>query len=668
MTEPEYVFDIETDGLLDEMTVIHSLCMKELHTGALYSCTDQEGFTHPDPEVTVLSVKEGLELLLEANMCGHNVIKFDIPAIQKIYPWFTPAREQVQDTLILARLIYPEIRDIDFKLRKSLQKKQKLTDDQLKVAWPGRLIGSQGLEAWGTRLGEWKGDYKADREAELAALHEEQGLPKPTKDEKTAYVWGTWNEAMQLYCDQDVTVTEVLYAKLNKTKYSADAIKTERDFAWIMAEMERNGFPFHQEKARTLQHKLLKRRAEIDAELAKAFEPIVDTWMFTPKANNSKLGYVKGVPIEKSETIVFNPGSRDHIARWLKRKYDWKPKEFTEQGKAKVDEQVLKRLPYPEANLLAESFLLDKRLGMLEGRGGKGLIPYGKSGRIHGSITTNGAVTRRCTHQSPNMAQLPATNVPYGKEFRELMHAPEGWTLLGWDASGLELRCFAHYMARYDGGKYTETVLSGDIHWTHVKALGLAGDDEEFDSHNDQHNHARNKVAKRFIYAYLYGAGNEKIGEIVKPKASATAKRAAGKELTDTFLKKTPALKKLKEAILANVAKNKGFIRGIDGGRITVRSEHAALNSLLQSAGAIAVKLATILFYDKLVAQGLKNGEDFQLVAHVHDEVQTLVKKGLEDVVGQTAIEAMREAGDALGFKCPLDAEYDTGESWADTH
>ncbi len=668
MDTPEYGFDIETDGLLEQMTTIHSLCMKELHTGALFSCTDQEGFTHPDPDVTVLSIEEGLKLLLASNMYGHNVIKFDIPAIQKIYPWFTPKREQVQDTLTLARLIYPEIRDVDFKLRKSLAKKQNLNQDELNIVWPTRLIGSQSLEAWGTRLGEWKGDYKVEREAELKATHEAEGLPKPTKDELTAYVWGTWNEAMQVYCDQDVTVTEVLYKKLLRTTYSAQAIELERNFAWIMAEMERNGFPFHMERANKLQHKLLKRKAEIDAELSQAFEPIVDTWMFTPKVNNSKLGYVKGVPIEKSETIIFNPSSRDHIARWLKRKYGWKPTAFTEQGKAKVDEQVLKKLKYPEAALLAESFLLDKRIGMLQGRGGKGLIPYGKSGRVHGSITTNGAVTRRCTHQSPNMAQLPATNVPYGREFRELMYAPEGWTLLGWDASGLELRCFAHYMARYDGGKYTDTVLSGDIHWTHVKALGLAADDEEYDDHNDAHNHARNKVAKRFIYAYLYGAGNEKIGEIVKPKASATAKRAAGKALTETFLKKTPALKKLKEAIIKNVAKNKGFIRGIDGGRITVRSDHAALNSLLQSAGAISVKLATILFYDKLVAQGLKNGEDFQLVAHVHDEVQTLVKKGLEDVVGKTAIEAMREAGDTLGFKCPLDAEYGTGETWADTH
>ena len=313
---------------------------------------------------------------------------------------------------------------------------------------------------------------------------------------------------------------------------------------------------------------------------------------------------------------------------------------------------------------------MDKRLGMLEGKSGKGLIPAARKGggNIHGSVMTNGAVTRRCTHSKPNMAQIPAVNVPYGKEFRELLCAPEGYSLLGWDASGLELRCFAHYMARYDGGKYRETVLDGDIHWTHVQALGLVPEGTEYDEHEDHHNHSRNKVSKRFIYAYLYGAGAEKIGEIVQPKGSAEAKKRAGRKLMTEFLKRTPALKRLKEDLKKVVAKRKMHVVGIDGGLLKVRSDHSALNTLLQSAGAIAVKVATILFYDKLVEQGLHSGEDFMLVAHVHDEVQTLVKKGLEDAVGQAAVEAMREAGDSLGFLCPLDGEYKHGANWAETH
>ena len=659
----ELVADIESDGLLDKMTTIHSLCLIDVETGDQWSCTDHP-FDHPEG-IPVLSIDEGLRFLMTADtVTFHNGIKFDIPAIQKIKPWFSLRRDQVIDTLILSRLIWPEIREQDFALRNHLKKKarkhvpadcedeNKWIHEHIKAQSPPQLIGSHGLEAWGYRLGEWKGDYSKEMKA--------KGLDP----------WANWNIDMQLYCDQDVIAGRKLLQKCRSKGfvYAEKAIEIERDFAIILAEMERNGFPFHMKRATELQRKLMRRHTELQGELQIAFPPIIDKTTFVPKANNSRYGYVKGEPVEKSKEIIFNPSSRQHIARWLKRKYGWKPKAFTETGQPVIDEKVLKKLKFPEAKLLAEYFLLDKRLGMLEGKGGKGLIPSGKSGRIHGQVMTNGAVTRRCTHSKPNMAQLPATNVPFGKDFRELMYAPDDWSLLGWDASGLELRCFAHYMSYFDGGKYTSIVLDGDIHWTHSKALGLVGQDEEYDSHNPDHDYARNKVAKRFIYAFLYGAGAEKIGEIVLPKGTSGAKRKAGTELINTFLKRTPALQRLKDTLAAQIKKQDGKLISIDGGAMHVRSPHAALNTLLQSAGAIAVKVATILFYDKLVAQGLVSGKDFQIVAHVHDEVQTLVKKGLEDIVGRTAEEAMHETTEALGFRCPLAAEYKFGESWADTH
>lgn len=636
-------FDIESDGLLDTMTRIHSIVLVDVDTGQGWSATDHLGYSSPYG-YAVIPVDEALRLLMEADeIIGHNIIKFDIPAIQLVKPWFNVRRQQVTDTLIMSRLIWPEMADVDWTNRRKLGDKYLV---------PTRLMGSHGLEAWGYRLNEWKGDY--------SKVMKDKGLDP----------WAHWNTAMQEYCEQDVEVTLKLHRTIVSKKYAARAVEIERDFAWIIAEMERNGFPFDIAGATKLQHQLMRRQAELHQELQKAFTPITDTWTFTPKGNNKKLGYVKGVPMQRSKEIIFNPASRDHIARWLKLKYGWKPEAYTDGGKAAVDEQVLKRLPYPEAKLLAEYFLLDKRLGMLEGKGGKGLIPAAKKGkgRIHGSVTTNGAVTRRCTHSSPNMAQIPAVTVPYGKDFRELLHAPEGYSLLGWDASGLELRCFAHYMARYDGGKYTQVVLSGDIHWTHTIALGLAKEGEVYDAHNPDHAFGRNKVAKRFIYAYLYGAGPEKIGEIVLPNGSPEEKKKAGKKLTAEFLKRTPALKRLKEDLKKAVAKRKMHVMGIDGGLLKVRSDHSALNTLLQSAGAIAVKLATIIYYDKLVGQGLVSGRDFMLVAHVHDEVQTIVKKGLEDVVGQAAVDAMREAGEALGFLCPLDGEYKFGANWAETH
>lgn len=663
-------FDIETDGLLDALTCIHSLVIVDKDTGEGWSATDHPGYVSP-LGYEVITIEEGLKLLREAEeICGHNIIKFDIPAIQKIYPDWQVERTQVTDTLINSRLIWPEVREQDFKLRKKHTPRvkqlvqQELREDpeldegerfkfHMNKVLPGYLIGSHGLEAWGYRLGEWKGDYSKEMKA--------KGLDP----------WAHWNVEMQEYCEQDVVVTLKLWALQESKQYSADAIRIERDFAWIIAEMERNGFPFDIAKATKLQQKLMVRQSELYSKLQEAFPPITDTWVFVPKVNNSKLGYVKGKPVNKSKEIIFNPASRDHIARWLKKKYGWKPTQYTEGGKPAIDEKVLKKLKYPEAELLAEYFLLDKRLGMLEGKGGRGLIPAAKKGggNIHGSVNTNGAVTRRCTHASPNMAQIPATTVKYGHDFRELLHAPDGFSLLGWDASGLELRCFAHYMHTYDGGAYTSTVLEGDIHWVHANALsGGKFDGVAYDEHNEDHAYWRNKVAKRFIYAFLYGAGAETIGEIMEPTGSSQAKRRAGNKLIKAFLARTPALKRLREDIVRVVKKRNMQVMGIDGGMLLVRSEHSALNTLLQSAGAVAVKVATILYYDKLIAMGLKNGTDFMLVAHVHDEVQTLVRHGLEEAVGNAAVEAMREAGDVLGFLCPLDGEFKVGPNWAATH
>lgn len=657
-------FDNETNGLLDQLDTMHCLVLQEPDTGEMWSATDHSGYVS-SRGAKVISLREGLRLLLEADeIIGHNIIAFDIPAIQKVEPWFEVDRNKITDTLIMSRLLWPELKENDFQLRNRLRVKIKATapkdiepDDlhdyietELKLKFPGQMIGRHSLEAWGLRLGEWKGDYSKDMK--------EKGLDP----------WASWNPEMQDYCEQDVIVT-VQFLKLIESKgYSPRASRIEMDFAWVLAEMERNGFPFHMAKAQKLQQTLMKRHIALTDQLQEAFPPITEEWDFIPKVNNKTRGYEKGVPFKKSNTIEFNPSSRDHIAKWLKQKYDWKPAAFTDNGKPALDERVLKRMKYPEAKLLAEYFLVDKRLGMLEGKGGRGLIPFGKSGRIHGRVITNGAVTRRCTHSSPNMAQLPATSVPYGHEFRDLMYAPEGWTLVGWDAAGLELRCFAHYMAVYDGGKYTETVLSGDIHWVHVQALGLVPEGTERDEHDPHHVFARDKVSKRFIYAYLYGAGAETIGEIVKPKGTAGAKRKAGAALIKEFLKRTPALKRLKDDLKKKIEQRDMHVMGIDGGLLKVRSDHAALNTLLQSAGAVAVKLATILFYDNMINAGLRNGEHFMIVAHVHDEVQTLVKEGYEVQVGEAAIAAIREAGVQLGFKCPLDGEYKVGSSWAETH
>ena len=492
-------FDVETDGLLEQLTTIHSLVAVDIDTGQGRSFTDNFGYVSP-LRYEVASIEAGLLMLMQADtVVGHNIIKFDIPAIQKVYPWFSLRRDQIMDTLLDSRLIWPDLRDHDFarrgKLKAKLESKARLyrveepdewVREKLKERSPGQLIGSHGLEAWGYRLDEWKGDYSKEMKA--------KGLDP----------WALWNTAMQEYCEQDVVVTLKLFSLIESKGYSEQARLMERDFAVIMAEQERNGFPFHMERAQKLQHKLMRRHSEICAELKEVFKPLIDRSEFTPKVNNAKLGYVKGVTVYREKLVEFNPSSRQHIARWLKELHGWTPKEFTDTGQPKIDEAVLRKLKYPEAKLLSEYFLLDKRLGMLENQQGKGLIPFARQDsdgvwRIHGGVNTIGAVTRRCTHSQPNMAQLPANNVPFGVDFRSLMYAPRGWRLVGWDASGLELRALAHYMARYDGGVYTNIILDGDIHWVHAQALGLVGELEEYDPHDPHHDYARNKVAKRFI-------------------------------------------------------------------------------------------------------------------------------------------------------------------------
>lgn len=503
------IFDIETDGLIPEMTTIHSLVIKDLDTGKVWSCSSD-----------TLDIKDTLaEVLMKADeLIGHNIIKFDIPAIQKVYPWFQP-KGKVIDTLLLSRLIWPDVRELDFKNRDRLQKAHDY--DRMQELFPGKLIGSHGLEAWGRRLGEWKGDYSKEREAELREqftarykkwmdterhLYEKARMEAgekptkvgfdrwlksdevsstmppeaPTKEEIIDYVWGSWNQAMQDYCEQDVEVTEKFYRRILAKNYSQRAIDLEHDFAHIIFLMEQEGIPFNDKKAEQLERRLMVRQAEIEGELQKFFPPWQEKTAFIPRANNAKLGYVDGVKTHKVKTVTFNPGSRDHIANRLITLRGWEPTEYTEQliagtdqKKPKVDETILEALPWPEAKLLNEYLTIQKRLGQLtDGRNGwrKLVTP---EGRIHHNVTTNGAVTGRCTHSSPNIAQCPKVGSPYGAECRELFEAPKGMKQVGADASGLELRCLAHFMAKWDDGAYTKELLEGDIHSVNQKAAGL---------------------------------------------------------------------------------------------------------------------------------------------------------------------------------------------------
>jgi len=263
-------------------------------------------------------------------------------------------------------------------------------------------------------------------------------------------------------------------------------------------------------------------------------------------------------------------------------------------------------------------------------------------GRVRGYVNPIGAVTGRMTHSKPNMAQVPASYSPYGKECRKLWTVPKGYKLVGCDASSLELRMLAHYMNDSD---YTEEVISGDIHSANQKSAGLATRDQ----------------AKTFIYAFLYGAGDEKIGTIVggdRKKHYSFIGRTVKKQ----FLDNTPALKSLRERV--TTASKRGYLIGLDGRRIWVRSEHSALNTLLQGAGAIIMKKALVLLDEYAILKGI----DYKIIGNIHDEIQSEVHEKDAKVFGEIAVMAIKKAGEEFNLNCPLDGQYKVGETWEQTH
>lgn len=511
--------------------------------------------------------------------------------------------------------------------------------------YPGNSTAPTASKRGGYRLGELKGSYA----------------------EETTDAWAQYSEEMLTYCVQDVVVTKKLYKKLMSKNYPQEPITLEHQAQWLMAKQERNGFPFNVFAAQELEVELRSRSATLDAILRQQVPPIPDK-VFTPKRDNKTKGYFKGVPIQKYKD--FNPNSRQQIEWLIKNHFKYLPnnEELFEEGtdRLKIDDITfgyLKADPdAPEAlrklaGVFEEYLMITKRLGQLiDGKYGW-LKCVKEDGRIHGSVNSCGAVTGRATHAAPNVAQVPSIGSPYGKECRSLFTVPEGWYQAGVDASGLELRCLAHFMYPYDNGAYAHEILNGDIHTANQLAAGLP---------------ERNQ-AKTFIYAFLYGAGDAKIGKIVHGDAK------DGKRLKRKFLSKTPAIADLKAAITnALVAEEfrgrvtrwkRRYLKGLDGRPLHVRSIHSALNLLLQSAGALICKKWIILLEENLIAQGLDHGKDFQYMAWVHDEVQIACRtKEIAETVVKVAQDSMRQAQDFFGFRVQLDTEGKIGKNWADCH
>ena len=453
--------------------------------------------------------------------------------------------------------------------------------------------GGNGLKAWGDRF----------------------KFPKGSIENFSKYT-----DELKKYCIQDVEITHKLYEYLKKEGrgFSKSCINLEHQVRVILDQQEKNGFALDIKKAMLLLGQLSDEASQLEEWATDRFEP------------------TKVELKTKTKYIPFNIGSRQQIADRLMA-IGWKPKKFTDKGNVIINEEVLDTIDMPEAKKFSRFFLLQKRVAQI-----KSWIESfnDKTGRVHGRVMTLKTITGRMAHNSPNMAQIPAVRSPYGKECRDCWTVSNIHThsIVGTDASGLELRCLAHLM---NDKQFTDTLLTGDIHTHNMNMAGLTDRDQ----------------AKTFIYAFMYGAGPAKIGQIVGGGSK------EGKVLIDRFLKSMPSLKRVRD-IVTNTAQKHGVIKGIDGRLLRTRSPHSALNTLIQGAGAVVCKLWLVNIMKRTTSSNL----DVKLVASVHDEYQfEVVNKDVQAFCKITKY-AMKDTEKQLQMRCPLDNEYKVGKTWAETH
>ncbi len=676
-----------------------------------------------------MQIEPALRILQEADIrVAHNGQDFDERAIPRVYPWFMPkAKSKLLDTLILSRLIYPDI-------HRTGPNNHRLFPHEKRM---------HGVEAWGKRLGQHKGEYTHWCKA--------QGLDP----------WAEWRPEMQAYQDFDVEALDTIFSWLWAQKPATTATTLEHEFAAIIRRMESWGWAYNYSKGETLQGELVEKATEMEAELIGAFgewweygkaanskaenlktnwkeseedededdeeeqlkraklweKAEADTWAavivptrsyrrklvglpdvtmprYSEKTGKRLSDYVgppllevtQGNPYTPIKRVQFNPSSRPHIYKRLMAKYGWKPVKFTPGGKTapqpKIDEGILRGLPFPEADMLAEYFLVMKRLGQLA-TGPKAWQkvvretehPNGqRTYRVHGRVNTGGAGTGRCTHSDPNVSQVPANNAAvaeypdspelHGHRCRDLFEASPGFTLAGFDGAAIELRMLAHYLFPFDNGAYAKIVHEGkkeegtdphswlrDLLGTNLMGAGSIGRDH----------------AKTTMYAKLYGGGALRLGEIIMPKALEHEKMAVGREVKEKMAQRFEAVTELETAITEAVLAQ-GFLTGLDGRKLYMRKPHAALNSLLQSAGAVVMKKALVILDRDLQADGFIPGRHYEFCGNIHDEAQADVLPEFLDRYKAHALNCLPKAGQALKLLCPLMAEVSDGPSWKYTH
>jgi len=431
-----------------------------------------------------------------------------------------------------------------------------------------------------------------------------------------------------------------------------DCVLLEMRMAEIMAQQEASGFRFDVEAAERVRSELQKEAEDIQAEIAKRYI-YVPGKVYTPKRANKTKGYIAGAPMTR--LLEFNPTSRQHIAWALQNFRQARFTKVTDTGKPKVDEATLSEmrdvalqqgntLLQEECDMFIRLLTLQKWMGQLSEGANSWFNTIEQDGCIHHSCTL-ATQTGRNAHRGPNLGQV--VSAPWA---RQLFVPHPGMVMVGADLEGLELRCLGHYLSAYDQGSFADVVLNGDIHQQNADRVGCT-----------------RKEVKTITYAFIYGAGDAKLGHSLNPALSDAQKKQLGQDLRRKFLDAIPGLEPLIEAVKLKV-RSSGRLRGLDGRPVFCRAEHASLNYLLQSAGAILSKRWVVVAQDMFDAAGLTYNVDYTRCAYVHDEQQLSVVPQEVDRIKMLLENSAPEAGRYYNFRVPITASADHGDTWANTH
>jgi DNA polymerase I-like protein with 3'-5' exonuclease and polymerase domains len=607
------VFDAEADGLLDVATKVHCIVIANL---------DQDEVSVYGPT----EVSAALANLQRADcLTGHNIIGYDLALLRRLYGWTPSPACIVRDTLVISRLILPDIGALDDKVAAMTRRKASK-----------KLRGSHSLEAWGVRLGVAK--IGTDIE-----------------------VWKEYTPQMRERCIGDAHLTKVLWHFLKPDGYDQRAIELEHRATFICDGIKADGAPFDSTRAEQLAQQLTARRAALKAKLGQQFPRV-------------------------------NLNSRPQLGAALEAR-GWVPEGRTEKkNQPRITDEILDTIAttYPEFAGLSEYFLLGRLIAALSG-GNKAWLKYaGADGRIHGSIIHIGTPHSRAKHFGPNLAQVPnpKKGKPYGVECRSLFRPDNGWVFVAADQAQLQDRGLAHYLQSHDGGAYGKTFTDGtDSHWKSATALGLVDEGTERVKDNKLHTTLR-EGAKTFRYMLIFGGKDRRAGLVIYSAArgakhldsgslyrkffgdtarpaESTLRRVGGKA-RNAFFESMPGFRDLLQK-LENRVRRYGWLPGLDGRRVPVRSLHVALNYIIVASEAIICKRWLVLVYDELCARFRYGwGGDVVLVLWVHDELVACCKPEIADAVGEIMTRHGREAGEFYGFRVPLAVDYTVGHGWAE--